>query len=170
MPCSRFRNFIVGAIAPWAFIACADQSPVSPDATSDNASYAIVLAQPTVGALYQLTVYATTVGTGAVLDAYVLDASSSPATSGSVAFYYCSLQGNPAPSEACLTDSGHWVRYGSAGIIHTDPPGPKEGHALLGYTESPPSGTTIGFRFRYIGQGSGIANAWSDNVADYTWP
>jgi hypothetical protein len=170
MPHSQLRTFIVGAVAPFAFIACADQSPVSPDATSHDVPYATILAQPINGTLYQLTVYATTVGTGAVLDAYVLDASGSPATSGAAAFYYCSLQGNPAPSEACLSGSGHWLRYGSAGFIHTDPPGPKEGHALLEYTQSPPSGTTIGFRFRYVGQGSGIANAWSDNVADYTWP
>jgi len=40
----------------------------------------------------------------------------------------------------------------------------------MGFTESQPSGTTIGFRFKFSGQGSGIASAPGDNVADYTWP
>jgi hypothetical protein len=164
---SRVRTFIVSALAPFAFVACASESLVVPQATPQDVRYAITLARPAAGTLYQLSVYATTLGTGAVLDAYVLDAFGAPATSGTVAFYYCSLRGNPAPSETCLTGGGHWVRYGSAGIIDT---GPNQGHALLGFTESPPSGTTIGFRFRYSGQGSGIASAPSDNVADYTWP
>ena len=167
MPHSRFRTFIVGAVAPFAFVACAGESLVVPQATPQDVRHATILARPADGTLYQLSVYATTIGTGAVLDAYVLDAFGTPATSGSVTFYYCALQGNPAPSETGLTGGGHWVRYGSAPIIDS---GPKQGHALMAYTESPPSGTTIGFSFRYIGQGSGIANAPSDNVADYTWP
>jgi|SRR5215203_5163814 len=167
MPHSRFRAFIVGALAPFALLACAGESLVVPQATLQDVRYATIQARPADGTLYQLSVYATTIGTGAVLDAYVLDAFGAPATSGAVVFYYCSLRGNPAPSETCLTGGGHWVRYGSTGIIGT---GPNLGHALLGFTESQPSGTTIGFSFRYSAQGSGIASAPSDNVADYTWP
>src|SRR5215203_4843621 len=167
MPHFRFRAFIVGALAPFALLACAGESLVVPQATSQDVRYATILAQPADGTLYQLSVYATDFGTGAILDAYVLDAFSAPATSGSVVFYYCSLQGNPAPSETCLTGGGRWRRYGSSGIIGA---GPNQGHALLTFTESQPSGTTIGFRFKFSGQGSGIASAPSDNVADYTWP
>lgn len=164
---SRFRTFIVGALAPFAFVACAEESLVAPQATSQNVPNEATLARAVEGSLYQLSVYATTLGTGAVLDAYVLDAFGAPATSGTVAFSYCSSRGNPAPSATCLTSEGHWVRYGSAGIIDI---GPYQGHALLTYSQSQPSGTTIGFNFRYSGQGSGIASAQSDNVVDYTWP
>lgn len=167
MPNSRFRTLIVGALAPLASVACAGESLVAPHATPQDVRYAAILARPAEGSLYQLSVYATTFGTGATLDAYVLDAFGAPATDGSATFYYCSLQGNPAPSGTCLTGGGRWARYGSAGIIDA---GPNQGHALLGFSASQPSGTTIGFRFRYSGQGSGIASASSDNVADYTWP
>ena len=165
---SRFRTFIVGALAPFTMVACADESPVAPHATPTDVGYATIPARATEGTLYQLSVYATTGGTGAVLDAYVLDASGAPATSGTAVFSYCSFRGNPAPSG----DLSHgWgtvrARYGSAGIIDA---GPNLGHALMGFTESQPSGTTIGFSFRYSSQGSGIASAPGDNVADYTWP
>src|SRR5215203_164961 len=167
MPHSRFRAFIVGALAPFALLACAGESLVVPLATPQEVRYATILAQPADGTLYQLSVYATDFGTGAILDAYVLDAFGAPATGGSVTFYYCALQGNPAPSETCLTGGGRWVRWGSTSIIES---GPNQGHVVMAFTESQPSGTTVGFSFRYIGQGSGIANAPSDNVADYTWP
>jgi len=167
MPHSRFRTFIVGALAPFAFLACAGESLVVPRATPQDVRYATLQARPADGTLYQLSVYATTIGTGAVLDAFVLDAFGAPATSGAAVFYYCSIRGNPAPSETCLTGGGRWARYGSVGIIDI---GPNQGHALMTFSESQPSGTTIGFSFRYSGQGSGIASAPSDNVADYTWP
>ena len=162
---SRIRTLVLAAVAPLAFGACADGSLVAPIAVPQDAQHA--RAQAAAAGTYQLTVYATTFGTGAVLDAYVLDAAGTPATSGTATFYYCSLRGNPAPSEACLTGAGRWARYGSAGII---PSGPNQGHALMGFTESQPSGTTVGFRYQFSGKGSGIASAWSDNVADYTWP
>ena len=99
MPHSRFRTFIVGALAPFAFLACAGESLVVPQATPQDVRYATILARPADGTLYQLSVYATTTGTGAVLDAYVLDAFGTPATSGGVIFSYCALRGNPAPSD-----------------------------------------------------------------------
>src|SRR5215207_5435837 len=167
MSCARVRTLILGALAPLMLVACADQSLVGPLATPQDGQYANIQARAAEGTLYQLSVYATTFGTGAILDAYVLDAFGAPATSGSVVFYYCSFHGNPAPSETCLTGGGRWSRYGSSGIIGA---GAKQGHALLTFTESQPSGTTIGFRFKFSGQGSGIASAPSDNVADYTWP
>src|SRR5215218_828289 len=167
MSYARVRTLLLGALAPLVLVACADQSLVGPLATPQDGQYANIEARAAEGTLYQLSVYATTFGTGAVLDAYVLDAFGAPATSGSAVFYYCSLHGNPAPSETCLTGGGHWIRYGSAGIIGS---GPNQGHALMSFTESQPSGTTIGYRFKFSGQGSGIASAPGDNVADYTWP
>jgi hypothetical protein len=156
--------------AAGALVACSEQDSLAPVITphgvenpGDGQDVATLAGLP-VGN-YLLTVYATTTGRGAVLDAYVRDASGNPATSGIAVFYYCSRQGKPTPRAACLTGSGRWVRYGSAGIIST---GTKQGHALMGYTEAPPSGTTIGFRSRYM-QGSTIASGYS-NSANYTWP
>jgi hypothetical protein len=169
MPYRHLGTSIFAVPAALAFVACSDQSPVAPGATADGAQYATTLAQPAEGQTYLFTVYATPVGRGAVLDAYVEDASGNPATSGTAFFQYCALQQVPAPSAECDSGSGHWVFWVRAGIIHTDPPGPNEGHALAVYDLAPPSGTTIGFRFRYLGQGSGIANETS-NSADYTWP
>ena len=147
-------------LAAFALVACSDQSPIAPNDVQNVTPQANLV----VGTYLQ-TVYATTVGRGAVLDAYVRDASGSPATSGTAVFFYCSRQGVPVPKGACLTGTGRWVRYGSAGII---PTGTNQGHALMGYTEPPPSGSTIGFRFRYT-QGTTIASRYS-NAADYTWP
>jgi hypothetical protein len=156
--------------AAGALVACSEQDSLAPVITphgvenpGDGQDVATLAGLP-VGN-YLLTVYATTTGRGAVLDAYVRDASGKPATDGIAVYYYCSRQGNPAPAAACLTGSGRWVRYGSAGII---PTGVKQGHALMGYTEAVQSGATIGFRFRYT-RGSSIASRYS-NAADYTWP
>lgn len=160
----RLAACIFAVLTPFAFTACSDQSPAAPDASLGSGPEVTTLAELTVGT-YLLTVYATSTGRGAVLDAYVRDASGNPATDGTAVFFYCSRQGVPAPRGACLTGSGRWVRYGSAGII---PTGAKQGHALMGYTEAPPSGTTIGFRFRYT-RGSTIASRYS-NSANYTWP
>ena len=170
MPYRHLATFTFAVAATLGFVACSGQSPAAPRATPDGVQYATTLAQPAQGAVYLLTTYATTFGRGVVLDAYVEDASNNPATSGTASYQMCSLQGTPAPSTECNTGLGSWMRVGRAGIIHTDPPGPNEGHAL--FTPdflAPPTGTTIGFQFRYIGQGSGIANHLS-NTADYTWP
>jgi hypothetical protein len=164
MPRRRLAACIFAFLAPFAFTGCSDQSPIAPNAGPDGGQNVTTQAELVAGT-YLLTVYATSVGRGAVLDAYVRDASGNPATSGTAVFYYCSRQGVPAPRGACLTGSGNWVRYGSAGII---PTGTKKGHALMAYTEAPPSGTTIGFRFRYT-RGSTIASGYSNSV-NYTWP
>ena len=160
MPPRHLAACVFAALAPFAFTGCSERSPLAPN-PSQNVTATAGLA---VGS-YLLTVYATSAGRGAVLDAYVRDALGNPATSGIAVFYYCARQGVPAPRGSCLTGSGRWLRYGSAGII---PTGSKQGHALMGYTEAPPSGTTIGFRFRYT-RGSTIANGYS-NSANYTWP
>ena len=164
VPHRRLAASIFAVLAPFAFTGCSDQSPIAPDASLDGGQNVTPLAELAVGT-YLLTVYATSVGRGAVLDAFVRDASGNPATNGTAVFYYCSRQGAPAPRGACLTGSGNWVRYGSAGII---PTGSKRGHALMAYSEAPPSGTTIGFRFQYT-RGKTIASQYS-NAANYTWP
>jgi hypothetical protein len=105
-------------------------------------------------------------GGGATLKAYVTDASGNPANSGTAVFQYCRSRGAPAPSAECTSGSGRWAFWGRAGIL---PDGHQnEGYALMAYHLAPAPGTTIGFRFRYSGQGSGIANGTSLPV-DYSW-
>ena len=136
MPHRHLVRFIFAVPAAFAFVACSDQLPLAPGAAPDGEQYAPALAVAVTGT-YTLTVYATTTGRGAVLDTYVTDGSGHPATTGTVTFKYCSLQGIPAPRSACNTGSGKWTFYGSASIIHTVPAGSNEGHALMGYTEAP---------------------------------
>ncbi len=87
-------------LAAFALVACSDESPIAPN---DVQNVTTLARGATQGTLYQLDVRPA--GLGAVLDAYVLDAAGEPATDGTAVFYYCSLQGNPAPSTACVTGS-----------------------------------------------------------------
>lgn len=84
-------------------------------------------------------------------------------------FQYCSLKGFPlnditradeAPSSACTTGAGKWANLATL-------PVDVSGNAYLdfGIVLIP---RTIGFRFRYAGQRSGIANGTSD-PRDFTW-
>ena len=154
----HLAGFIFAVPAAFAFVACTDQSPVAPNDTPEGLQTAIILAQPVEGT-YTLSFMPTSTGLGVVLVAYVTDASLAQAESGTAVFQYCSLHGNPAPSNDCDTGSGHWVLWGRAGII--PPPSPSVGFAFLTYDLVPTAGTTIGFRFRYFGQGNGIANGES---------
>jgi hypothetical protein len=166
MPHRQLAASVFAALAPFAFTACSEQSPLGSDTTSDNVESPTVLARGAVeGTLYQLDV--TPDGLGARLDAYVLGAAAEPATDGVAVFYYCSLQGNPAPSTACVTGSGRWRRYGSVAFFPRPAGDPALGHALLAYDAAPSSGTTIGFRFRYT-RGTTIASHDS-NTDDQTW-
>ena len=163
MPHRHLPGFILAVLAAFV-VACSDQSPVAPDNTPENFRSDPILAQPSEGT-YTISFLPTSSGLGVILVAYVADASG-PAEGGSAIFQYCSLQGEPAPSADCDTGSGGWVLWGKAGII--PPPSELAGHASMVYGLVPPSGTTIGFRFRYIGQGSGIANGVSES-ADHTF-
>jgi hypothetical protein len=158
--------FTCAVLASFTFIACSDQLPLSSDLTSDNVESPTVLARGALeGTLYQLDVRLN--GLGATLDAYVLDAAGEPATDGVAIFYYCSLQGNSAPSTACGTGSGRWRRWGSVRFSPRPATDPALGHALMAYDEAPSSGTTIGFRFRYT-RGTTIASQYS-NTDDQSW-
>lgn len=158
MPHRQLARFILAVLAAFAFVACSDQSPIAPTATPDGVQHLTILAQPSKGT-YTMSFSPTSSGLGVILVAYVLDASNQPAQSGTAIFEFCSLRGVPAPSTDCDNGSGSWVHFGSAGIIPS--PSPLEGHALLTYDLVPPSGTTIGFHFRYLGMGNGIANGTS---------
>jgi hypothetical protein len=86
-----------------------------------------------------------------------------------VIFQYCSLKGLPpnditrpdeAPSAACANGTAAWANL-------TTMPIDQSGNAYLdfGVVLIP---RTVGFRFRYLGQGSGIENGVSE-PRDFTW-
>jgi len=104
-----------------------------------------------------------------VLKAHVGDSNQQPAQRGVVIFQYCSLKGLPpnditrpdeAPKADCENGSATWADLGAFKVNGS-------GDAFLdfGIVLIP---RTVGFRFRYIGQGSGIANGVSDAL-DFTW-
>ena len=144
------------AVLSAAFGACSDQSPVAPSASTDRVR-AVSSMEHSVLGTYVLSVFSFT-GEGLALKAEVKDASGQPA-SGLVMFQYCSLQGQPAPSTECAAGSGRWVNWFVL-------------HGFIGEVSVccffAPSGTTVGFRFRYIGQGSGTASRPS-NTLDFTF-
>jgi hypothetical protein len=116
------------------------------------------------------------VGDELVLQAHVTDAALVDAQRGAVTFQYCSLQGgrsltqtDPAPSAACdLDGTGTWISVVTFKVdAGTCPWARSPGYACVdfGAIRSP---RTVGFRFRYTGQGSGIASATSA-AKDVSW-
>lgn len=104
-----------------------------------------------------------------ILGAHVSDGNGEAAQRGRVVFEYCSLRGLPpnditrpdeAPSAACDTGSATWATLTGIELNAS-------GNAYLnfGVVLIP---RTVGFRFRYVAQGSGIASRESD-PADFTW-
>ena len=100
------------------------------------------------------------VGNELILKAHVEDSSGQPARQGSVIFQDCLVRGEPAPSTACVSGPGTWSHIIT---IPIDMNGNAE--VDFGFVAHP---RTIGFRFRYIGQRSGIANGESTPM-DVTW-
>ena len=157
MPRRNLASALTAALAAGALVACSDQSPLAPYGTPEGLQSATTLAQPAKGT-YTLSFRPTVSGLGVILVAFVTDASGNPATSGTAVFYFCTLDGKPAPSSDC-PGSGGWVHAVSAPII---PFSPNTGFAFAVDDDLvPPAGTTIGFHFRYLGQGNGIANGVS---------
>ena len=185
MPHRKLACLIVAVLAAGAFVACSDQSPVAPGATPDGVGDLSLLSQPVPGT-YELSFFkngpsglepvsslpvCTVVADceELILGAHV-EASGVPAQGGAVIFQYCSFKGLPpndperadeAPRAACANGSASWanlpasVRVNASGDAYLD----------FGVVKIP---RTVGFRFRYFGQGSGIANDTSA-PEDFTW-
>jgi hypothetical protein len=162
----------VGAVAS---LACSDQTPVGP--VSPNAPADVRIAGNAAIGSFQLSFFTNglvpvsslPVFQELILGAHVTDASGAPAQGGSVTFQYCSLKGGPpndinradeAPSAACATRDATWANL--LGV-----PVDASGNAYMnfGLVQIP---RTVGFRFKYTGQGSGIANGTSA-PSDFTW-
>lgn len=164
---------VVGA---FALVACSDQTPVTPSLNAGASGDVHVLARPAQGS-YELSFYASglvpvsslPVFEELILGAHVADASGVAAERGLVTFQYCSLKGLPpnditradeAPSAACATKDAAW-----ANLLSVPVDGSGNAYMNFGFASIP---RTVGFRFRYTGQGSGIANHES-LPKDFTW-
>jgi hypothetical protein len=185
MPRRKPSSLMVAVVAAGAIAACADQSPVSPRAGSDRAGGPSLLSQSVPGT-YQLFFFKngptglvpvsslSVCIVGLICDELILGAhvaaSGVPAGSGTVIFQYCSYKGLPpnditradeAPSAACDDGSASWANL-PPGVPVT---GSGDAYRDFGVVRIP---RTVGFRFRYLGQGSGIANGVSVS-RDFTW-
>jgi hypothetical protein len=120
------------------------------------------------------------VGQELILHAYVADNSGTPASGGGVIFQVCTRGGDfhqdPQPSSACDIDKTATWRslHGLSKVPSVSPScleqgcppaGPGNACGFWGAVANP---RTIGFRFKYLGQGSGIANDISD-PKDVSW-
>ncbi len=143
------------------------QSQVTPAAGAVPGSYVLSFVDTSRQPVLQLPVD----DGDLVLKAHVQNSAGVPATGGSVTFEYCSLKGRPpnditradeAPLEACATGDAVWKRLGNAAVGALT-----AGDAYLdfGVVHIP---RTVGFRFRFTGQGSGIANSTSA-PENFTW-
>lgn len=176
----KLATFII-IVTCW-FSACADRSPAAPsppvDATGDES------ARPPASApgRYELSFYTERIGVGLVpvsslpvlsgeliLAAHVTSSSGIAATNGTATFEYCSYNGLPsnditradeAPLEACANGSAAWARLTAIALDAPGCPQLGPGYACMnfGFVRIP---RTIGFRFRFSGQKSGVASGTS---------
>jgi hypothetical protein len=177
---SLARVIVVG-FATISAAACSGESPVTPDATpsasTTNAGSGASDAAPgAVAGTYDLLfveggqeVSTLPAGAGSelTLKAHVTTAATGDlATGGTVTFEYCGYKGranditNPdeAPLSDCLSGVASWKRLGTVPV--------ESGDALLafGTVQFP---LTVGFRLRYDGRRSGIADGVT--VGEFTW-
>jgi hypothetical protein len=105
-----------------------------------------------------------------ILNAHIKeDSSGLPAQGGVAIFQYCSFKGLPpnditradeAPSAACETGSATWANLAALKVNESG-----DAYLNFGIVLIP---RTVGFRFKYIGQGSGIEKGTSTPM-DFTW-
>ena len=163
-------------VAAIGIVACSDQSPVAPSASPRPPAEVAVLARAVSGS-YQLSFFdnglqpvaSLTVFQELILGAHVADGSGAPAQGGSVTFQYCSYKGGPAndinrpdeaPSAACATREASWANLTSVAVD-----GSGNAYMNFGFVSIP---RTVGFRFKFTGQRSGIASGVSA-PSDFTW-
>ena len=188
------RLFVAIATAV-TLAACSSQSPVAPGAASSVQGSGAEARPPSgIPGVYALTFHAQ-LGNGGFtevsslpvsiqgvptpslhLKAQVTDASGNPATSGTVTFQYCSY-GKPtnditnpdeAPLEDCNSGAATWVelrramRVNDGSCVHLGSPSACTGFGPVRIPRS------VGFRFRYTRQGSGIASGTSP-ARNFVW-
>jgi len=173
----RALTTIAGGAA-FAMMACAGDSPVSPEGLPSTPSALSRQSSQGDAGIYRLSFYTsglvpvTTLAAGSgelILGALVTDAAGASASGGSVTFQYCSLKGVPpnditradeAPSSACANGDGSWAR-----LITVPVDG--GGHAYMDFGVVMLQ-RTIGFRFAYTRKGGAVSSGVSA-PADFTW-
>ena len=180
-------KILVALLTTMAMAACSAESPVAPDG-SPAASGSVTARAEVPPGRYDLAFHASGDWTYAdiatlpvlsrelILKAYVSDSAGRPAEKGAVTFEYCSYKGGPpnditrpdeAPKEACEQGSASWARLTSMAISEGRCPTLGSGYACMnfGIVRLP---RTVGFRFRYSPQGSGIPSGISP-ARNFTW-
>jgi len=188
--CRTVMGFLVAVVTAVTLIGCSRQSPVAPSAAisssesnagPNTSAAATPLAQPAPGS-FELSFFIngptglqpvtslTVLSDELILGAHVANGSGTAATGGSVTFQYCSFKGLPpnditradeAPSSACDSGSAVWKNLGTVKVN-----GSGDAFITFGIVQIP---RTVGFRFRYAAQGSGIANGVLQPPKDFTW-
>jgi len=167
---ARLLSAAVAGLAAGAFAACSDQSPVGPHGPAPGAVQKVsVLAQPVSGE-GDISFIPNSIGErNEVILVAQVTAEGNPAQGGQVLFQFCASRGSlefgfptiPLPSAECEPGgSGRWFRIGTVPVV--------AGEASVTFC-CISSGSTIGFRFVYTGQGSGIGN-FTSLPEDYTQP
>jgi hypothetical protein len=185
---SNLTSVIVAVVVAVASVACSRQSPAAPSipgavpSSATQEGIGAVNAQPVEGS-YILYLANTTgqvvsslpvAGTGRselLLWAQVRDSSGSLAPTGTVILEVCRRGGGTStwrPSAECDSGAASWRHVSTVKVDEgCFPLAPETGNAcrLFGGMRNP---ITVGFRYRYIGQGSDIANGVSASQ-DMTW-
>jgi hypothetical protein len=183
MSCRALTTLIVAV----ASVACSERSPAAPSPAGAVPSSATLegsggLTPQAVGGSYTLNLANTTgqiVSTlptcghngELLLWAQVRDSSGGLAPGGTVILEVCRRGGGSStlrPSAECDGGAASWSHVSTVKVTEGCPRlAPETGNAcrLFGCMPTP---RTIGFRFRYIGQGTGIANGVSASQ-DMTW-
>jgi len=180
MSVSHLSKFIVTLAGTVTLAACSNEPPVGPSA-SPSLGGASALAARAVPGSYELSFLARVdnvlqpvstlpvMSQELILRAHVEDAAGIAAQRGRVVFEYCSLKGLPpnditradeVPFEACEQGAATWAHLLSIEVNELG-----EASMNFGIVQIP---RTVGFRFRYLGQGSGIASAVS-MARNFTW-
>jgi hypothetical protein len=163
-----FARLTTGLLATFALAACStDRSVLEPAADGD------LQFNRSVAGTYELTFHTTgnfaigagvdsgSVGSEVAVRANVRDDVGNLATTGSVSFERCEVNGVYAPSADCLSGAGQWKRFHG---VRVD----RSGYPPTVFGARCTSPRVVGFRFKYSGTGKGIATGMSV-ARDFTW-
>ena len=186
MPRRNIGGLVAALLSAITLTTCSSRSSVAPSDTSHasqggDAVSPVLEAQPAPGSFelaffinsptgLQPVTSLTVSSDDLILGAHVANGAGTAATQGSVTFQYCSFKGLPpnditradeAPSSACDNGTATWKN-----LVTVKVNGSGDAFMDFGIVQIP---RTVGFRFRYAGQGSGIANGVLQPAEDFTW-
>lgn len=173
MACRTLDGFVIAILGFIAAAGCSRESPVAPGAspagvsshsrvalqTDTAGTYEIHFLKETRQGLQPVLDFTLNVREFLVLKSQIKDSLGVPAEEGTVTYEYCERQNVKVPSAECESGAGRWKRLMSMSI---DQYGSLAG---FGSCSTP---RTIGFRFRFNGLNSGIANGVSA-ARDVSW-